>query len=93
MVERVLATPGLYFSYTYDLTRSLQQQLVSSSTSPNAQHTPLHRLVDTRFHWNRFLQDHFDQHESVRFQLCEYSVFDTLSLRGVQLLKFTLVRS
>lgn len=55
MLNAVLATPGLYFSYSYDLTHNLQR-LYSMPPESNFFAKPIHERADARFHWNRALQ-------------------------------------
>ena len=52
MVQHVLSKPGFYFSYTYDLTHSLQRRHHLSQTKPNFLSIPLHERADERFMWN-----------------------------------------
>lgn len=52
MVEQVLNTPNLYFSYSYDITHTLQRL---HNTTPEFLQMPLHERADQRFLWNHFL--------------------------------------
>lgn len=56
MVNHVLSTPGLYFSYSYDLTHSLQRL---HSNSPQFLKTPMYIRADQRFLWNGHLLKQF----------------------------------
>ncbi|XP_075238131.1 phosphatidylinositol-3-phosphatase SAC1 [Lycorma delicatula] len=56
MVNLVLNTPGLYFSYTYDLTHSLQRL---HNTPPQFLMNSMFSRADQRFLWNRFLLKQF----------------------------------
>ncbi|KAL1115043.1 hypothetical protein AAG570_007074, partial [Ranatra chinensis] len=56
MIELILATPSFYFSYTYDLTYSLQRL---HNISLDFFTHPLHRRADARFVWNRHLLKEF----------------------------------
>lgn len=68
MVQRVLATPGFYLSYTYDLTHSLQRRQHLMQTKPKFVHSPLHERADERFVWNgHLLRDFVVQPELRRF--------------------------
>ena len=58
MMEYILSKPGFYFSYSYDLTHSLQRQHHLSQTKSNFYNLPLHERADDRFIWNaHVLQD------------------------------------
>lgn len=52
MVQQVLATPYLYFSYTYDLTHTLQRLYY---TAEDFLQMALHERADPRFVWNQHL--------------------------------------
>ncbi|KAG2226042.1 hypothetical protein INT45_002508 [Circinella minor] len=52
LLENHLKAGGFYFSYTYDLTQSLQRQADFNSESLTQ---PLWKRVDNRFFWNRFI--------------------------------------
>lgn len=62
MLESVLKIPSFYFSYTYDLTNSLQRnyaiekELENSSTGLD-----VYQQCDQRFHWNRHLLTSLDE--------------------------------
>lgn len=56
MVESVLSTPHMYFSYSYDITHTLQRL---HNTSPEFLKTPLHMRSDFRFLWNAHLLHRF----------------------------------
>jgi len=67
MIEHVLNTPNLYFSYTYDLTHTLQRL---HNTMPEFLQMPLHERADERFVWNRHLIQEMGGHSDlVRFIL------------------------
>ena len=55
MVQRVLATPGFYVSYTYDLSLSLQRSQQLSQTKQNFSQLSLYERADLRFVWNSYL--------------------------------------
>ena len=55
MVQRVLATPGFYISYTYDLSLSLQKRYQLSQTKQNFSQLSLYERADLRFVWNAYL--------------------------------------
>ena len=58
MVEYVLSKPGFYFSYSYDLTHTLQRRHHLSRIKPNFFSVPLYERSDERFVWNaHLLQD------------------------------------
>lgn len=57
MIHSVLQTDYFYFSYTYDLTHSLQQL---NNTSPDFINQPLFNRADPRFVWNKFLIETLD---------------------------------
>lgn len=52
MAQQVLATPYFYFSYTYDLTHSLQRLYY---TAEDFLQMALHERADVRFVWNQHL--------------------------------------
>ncbi|XP_076039920.1 phosphatidylinositol-3-phosphatase SAC1 [Oratosquilla oratoria] len=52
MVQHVLATPHFYFSYSYDLTHTLQRLYY---TAEDFLQMPLHERADVRFVWNQHL--------------------------------------
>lgn len=52
MVQQVLATPYFYFSYTYDLTHTLQRLYY---TAEDFLQMALHERADPRFVWNQHL--------------------------------------
>ncbi|XP_071449003.1 phosphatidylinositol-3-phosphatase SAC1-B isoform X2 [Hetaerina americana] len=56
MVEAALNVPFLYFSYTYDITHTLQRL---HNTSPEFLQMPIHERADTRFVWNGHLLQEF----------------------------------
>lgn len=56
MVEAVLEINGIYFSYSYDLTHSMQR---IHQMSPEQKTGPLWSRVDQRFWWNRALVQDF----------------------------------
>jgi len=67
MIQQVLDTPNLYFSYSYDLTHTLQRL---HNTMPEFLQMPLHERADERFVWNRHLiQELASQPELVKFVL------------------------
>lgn len=57
MIHSVLQTDYFYFSYTYDLTHSLQQL---NNTSPDFINQPLFNRADPKFVWNKFLIETLD---------------------------------
>ncbi|XP_066975235.1 phosphatidylinositol-3-phosphatase SAC1 isoform X1 [Macrobrachium rosenbergii] len=52
MIQQVLATPYFYFSYTYDLTHTLQRLYY---TAEDFLQMALHERADVRFVWNQHL--------------------------------------
>ncbi|CAG8658489.1 7801_t:CDS:10, partial [Cetraspora pellucida] len=52
LVESLLKSGAYYFSYTYDLTHTLQRQEQLSDSASK----PLWKRADDRFFWNRYLQ-------------------------------------
>lgn len=67
MIEHVLSTPWFYFSYSYDLTHTLQRL---HNTTPEFLQMPLHERADPRFVWNaHLLRDLVSQPELHRFCL------------------------
>eukprot|EP01087_Luapelamoeba_hula_P009042 TRINITY_DN2305_c0_g1_i1.p1 TRINITY_DN2305_c0_g1~~TRINITY_DN2305_c0_g1_i1.p1 ORF type:complete len:620 (+),score=96.57 TRINITY_DN2305_c0_g1_i1:19-1878(+) len=56
MLNVMLKTPSFYFSYTYDLTHSLQRNCGFKATDFAR---PIWERVDDRFFWNRYLMRDF----------------------------------
>ncbi|XP_050520427.1 phosphatidylinositol-3-phosphatase SAC1 [Daktulosphaira vitifoliae] len=56
MVKQTFNTPYYYFSYTYDLTHSMQRLYY---TSPSFLETPMYERADKRFLWNHSLLSDF----------------------------------
>ncbi|XP_063217317.1 phosphatidylinositol-3-phosphatase SAC1-B [Bacillus rossius redtenbacheri] len=52
MIDLVLKTPHFYFSYSFDLTHTLQRL---HNTTPEFLQMPLHERADIRFVWNAHL--------------------------------------
>ncbi|KAL7286222.1 hypothetical protein TKK_0019518 [Trichogramma kaykai] len=52
MIKLVLSTPHFYFSYTYDLSHTMQRL---HNTTPDFLQSPLHERADSRFIWNSHL--------------------------------------
>lgn len=52
MIELVLRTEAFYFSYSYDITHTLQRRHMSSADFYS---TPFIERADQRFVWNRYL--------------------------------------
>ena len=55
MLDGLLATRSLYFSYQLDLTHSLQRQSQMLSSGRNV--LPMWQRADSRFFWNKWLQN------------------------------------
>lgn len=66
MVEQLLNTPDIYFSYTYDLTHSLQRL---HNTAPDFLQLSLYERADLRFVWNGHLLKTFASPEFHKFCL------------------------
>ncbi|KAL0277627.1 UNVERIFIED_CONTAM: hypothetical protein PYX00_004852 [Menopon gallinae] len=62
MVESVLQTPYFYFSYTYDLTHTLQRL---QHTPPEFLKLSLHERADERFLWNNHLLKEFTNYKEL----------------------------
>ncbi|KAF3196459.1 hypothetical protein TWF106_004829 [Orbilia oligospora] len=58
------ASRSFYFSYDYDITRSISKQ-----TSATSSEVPLHKNVDTEFFWNRHLLEPFIESGQHHFAL------------------------
>jgi phosphatidylinositol 4-phosphatase len=58
MIKHLLDTPYLYFSYSYDITHSLQRL---NSMPPEFLQTGLLERADVRFVWNGFLLKTFQK--------------------------------
>lgn len=66
MIELVLNTPYFYFSYSYDITQTLQRL---HGTSPDFLSQSLLERADQRFVWNHHLLKHFHSPEFKNFAL------------------------
>lgn len=67
MIKSVLNTPYFYFSYTYDLSHTMQKL---HNTTPEFLQMPLHDRADPRFVWNAYLlQDLTSRPEQYKFCL------------------------
>lgn len=67
MIKFVLSTPYFYFSYTYDLSHTMQRL---HNTNPEFLQMPLHDRADLRFVWNAYLlQDLVARPEQYKFCL------------------------
>ncbi|XP_055683117.1 phosphatidylinositol-3-phosphatase SAC1 [Lutzomyia longipalpis] len=66
MIRRTLSTPNYYFSYTYDITHTLQRL---NGMPPEFLNTALLERADTRFVWNGFLMREFRRPECRKFSL------------------------
>nr|CAD7456735.1 unnamed protein product [Timema tahoe] len=67
MLNTMLNTPYMYFSYSYDLTHSLQRL---HNTTPEFLQMPIHERADYRFVWNaHLLRELSNQSELYRFCL------------------------
>ncbi|CAG9764063.1 unnamed protein product [Ceutorhynchus assimilis] len=66
MVENVLATPSFYFSYSYDITHSIQRL---HDISPEFWQQSLLERSDARFVWNKHLLQQFREPSLKRFAL------------------------
>ncbi|XP_076297594.1 phosphatidylinositol-3-phosphatase SAC1 [Lasioglossum baleicum] len=67
MIKSVLNTPYFYFSYTYDLSHTMQRL---HNTPPEFLEMPLHDRADLRFVWNTYLmQDLTSRPEQYKFCL------------------------
>ncbi|PZC74975.1 hypothetical protein B5X24_HaOG206877 [Helicoverpa armigera] len=66
MVRLALDTPGMYFSYSYDLTHCLQRL---HSVTPDFHRMSITNRADPRFLWNGFLLRDFSHHQYSRFTL------------------------
>ncbi|XP_012271455.1 phosphatidylinositide phosphatase SAC1 [Orussus abietinus] len=67
MIKSVLNTPYFYFSYTYDLSHTMQRL---HNTPPEFLQMPLHDRADPRFVWNAYLlQDLTSRPEHYKFCL------------------------
>ncbi|KAG7213734.1 hypothetical protein KM043_002968 [Ampulex compressa] len=67
MIKSVLNTPYFYFSYTYDISHSMQRL---HNTPPEFLQMPLHDRADLRFVWNAYLlQDLTSRPEQYKFCL------------------------
>lgn len=66
MLKQVLDTPHYYFSYTYDLTHTLQRL---HSMPPEFLRLGLYERADNRFVWNGNLLKHFKKSDAKKYCL------------------------
>lgn len=66
MIELVLSTPHYYFSYTYDITHTLQRL---HTITPDFMTQSLLERADQRFVWNNYLLSNFRSPEFRNFSL------------------------
>lgn len=66
MIRAMLDTPYLYFSYSYDITHTLQRL---HSMSPEFLNMSLFERADSRFVWNAYMLESFQKAELRRFCL------------------------
>lgn len=66
MITKVLDTPYYYFSYTYDLTHTLQRL---HSMPPEFLQMGLFERADHRFVWNRYLLQSFQKSDLKKYCL------------------------
>lgn len=66
MIHLVLSTPYFYFSYSYDLTHSLQRL---HSAGPGFNSQSMFARADQRFVWNRYLLKNFMSYDYKNFAL------------------------
>lgn len=66
MIKRVLKTPNIYFSYSYDITHTMQRL---QNTDPLFTSQGLYNRADGRFVWNGNLLKGFSQPEMIHFAL------------------------
>ncbi|CAH0403194.1 unnamed protein product [Chilo suppressalis] len=66
MVRAALESPGMYFSYSYDLTHTLQRL---HSVAPDFHMMSITARADQRFLWNGHLLKDFSQQQYARFAL------------------------
>lgn len=92
MVKRVLATPGFYYSNTYDLTHSLQRKHHLLETKPQFSQLSLFERADERFVWNSYLlRDFVVQPELRRFIIPMIHGFVSITSVEVNSRRFTFV--
>lgn len=60
MIRSILDTPYMYFSYSYDITHTLQRL---HSMSPDILKMSLHERADSRFVWNGYILKEFQRPE------------------------------
>lgn len=66
MVRQVLDTPYYYFSYTYDITHTLQRL---HCMPPDFMQTALYERSDSRFVWNGYLLKYFHRPDLRQYSL------------------------
>ncbi|XP_014270800.1 phosphatidylinositol-3-phosphatase SAC1 [Halyomorpha halys] len=62
MLESILATPHFYFSYSYDLSHTVQRL---HSMPPDFFNTPIYRRAEQNFVWNEYLLSDLGKNSSV----------------------------
>eukprot|EP01110_Echinostelium_bisporum_P007473 TRINITY_DN28330_c0_g1_i1.p1 TRINITY_DN28330_c0_g1~~TRINITY_DN28330_c0_g1_i1.p1 ORF type:complete len:195 (+),score=26.96 TRINITY_DN28330_c0_g1_i1:34-618(+) len=72
MLSWVLGLDGFYFSYTYDVTHSMQR---IHDMSADVKSKPLWTRVDSRFWWNKHMLEDFIQLKVGRVHLTGYDGF------------------
>ncbi len=91
MIQSVLQTEYFYFSYTYDLTQSLQQL---NNTNPDYANSPLYNRADPKYVWNKFMLQTLDKRQEFSQYMLPlmHGVVATSSVRvGDKLVEFGLI--
>lgn len=71
MLESALKTPSYYFSYSYDLTNSLQNNQVKDRQKYQSNYSNSCQYYDKRFLWNSHVMNDFERYDNItgRFRL------------------------
>ncbi|XP_015608691.1 phosphatidylinositide phosphatase SAC1 [Cephus cinctus] len=77
MIKTVLNTPYFYFSYTYDLSHTMQRL---HNTTPEFLQMPLHDRADPRFVWNAYLLQELTA-RSEQYKFCLPIIHGFVSLK------------
>ncbi|CAG0886914.1 unnamed protein product [Darwinula stevensoni] len=89
MIQSVLDTPAFYFSYSFDISHTLQRLC---HTSPDFIQLPFHERGDQRFIWNLYLmQDFANQPELHRYCLPIIHGFVAIQIAAIHGKVFSLV--
>ncbi|RWS27752.1 Phosphatidylinositide phosphatase SAC1-like protein, partial [Leptotrombidium deliense] len=87
MIKTVLNTPHFYFSYSYDLSHTLQRL---QNSGPDFLSASICDRADTRFVWNRFLSNEF-LHKVELKRFCVPFIHGFIASESVTKFSFTII--